>query len=130
MVMKNQAEQLLTQAAGHLTSIDDLITIAEAASGGDGTDTNTYGCIDDDTTPQECLDQWTAEFQVTSPDCGFESQTVRHTENGVVKYGYVIYYGGCGDQSMDVWFRYGTNKWRKILKSSSPDATFNNGKKK
>jgi len=80
------------------------------------------GCVDDETTPQECLDQWVEDFSYTPRSCFINSQTLTFTINGNPSYAYILYYGGCGSRSVDVWFNFRTNEWNDLLVSSSANA--------
>merc|ERR1711915_880265 len=94
---KNQAEALVNQAATLLTDIDALIAAAEeAANNGGGDEPVDYGCIDDATTPQECLDEWVANEPAADISCG--------------------------DTSIDITFIFGNKKWDRTYISSGANA--------
>jgi len=93
-------------------------------------DTPTTGCVDDETTPQECLDQWVEDFTFTTRSCFINSQTLTYTLNGNPSHAYILYYGGCGSRSVDVWFNFSNNDWNDLLISSSANALDLDGRRK
>jgi hypothetical protein len=85
------------------------------------------GCVDDETTPQACLNEWAAEYEIDPPrPCYID--TFRHDFES--DYKYVLYSGGCDyynpNRSVNVWWDETQSDWDQVMISSG-DLTNRNG---
>ena len=101
--LSNEAFQELAQRSQecdeYVTEIEDLSAsaVVEPQS----------SCVDDATTPQECLNEWVDRYAVdSSASCFIDGDT--RTYEG---YKYVIFWGGCEEFSVDAVFDQGIFFW-------------------
>lgn len=71
------------------------------------------------TTPQACLDQWVDNFNVTPRDCFLDSEEHVMRQMDQIDSVYKLYYGGCGEMSVEVWFEKTMAQWESIAISTS-----------
>lgn len=129
---KTNAANYVTQATGFLNSIGDLISGGSDSDNDSDNDSGTAECIDDDTTPQACLDKWVREYPFNVLSCFFRGYRLRYTQGGVPQFAYAIYYGGCGARSVDTWFDRTPAQWADpdLLTSTGANLTSNGSTRK
>jgi len=71
-------------------------------------------CLSDAETPQACLDEWVLDFEFEVRNCFLNEKRRTATVNGS-SYQYLLYFGGCGDASVDIWFDRTAEQWDDIL---------------
>jgi len=88
-------------------------------------DDDDYGCVDDRTTPQECLNEWVENYEI--PDTWEECYIDEDREVNGKRYSYQIFWGACADYSVNVWFKKSHRFWRNVLISDgeSTNQTWN-----
>lgn len=74
-------------------------------------------CISDARTPQSCLDEYIHDFTFAPRNCFLNESSFTRVINGQ-RYGYILFYGGCADRSVDVWFDRTDAIWDRILIAS------------
>jgi hypothetical protein len=78
-------------------------------------------CIDDYTTPQECLDEWVRNYEI--PDSYYDCYVNEDTMYGSRRsnYKYMIFWGGCAGRSVDVVFSKSPRFWRSAFISQGEE---------
>lgn len=62
--------------------------------------------------------------------CFYGTKTITYTLGGATQYAYVVYYGGCGQNSVDIWFTRTNSQWNDLTVSSTSNLVSNNGSTK
>lgn len=105
-----EGEQRLATASEQISAINELIEAAKTSAASSGM------CVNDEMTPQACLDEWTASFDITPRDCylDYEEKAVRNMDQ--VDYVYMLYHGGClrNGLSIDIEFEQTSAAWENI----------------
>ena len=109
LTQSNEAFQSLGQKS---QQCDEHVAAIEGMVGNGSAPPAAASCVDDATTPQACLDEWVANFDIGSAGGCFLNG---FTETWVGSHVYLIYYGGCAPWSLDVLFDQPASVWDDIL---------------
>ena len=108
MTQSNESYQDLGQKS---QQCDEHVAAIEGMIGG-GVEPAPAGCVDDAATPQACLDEWVANFDIGPPGgCYVNSYTLSFTGS----HHYTLVYGGCPPYSVDATFDQPASFWDDVL---------------